>query len=128
MPEQSLSMPEESLSHPEPWAEHPEHALSQPAHYNAKPILVSCVPRLQFPYRTLPGNPFLLPYSAPCRSWFWIPLVKEHVINSASPFNSGFRRQSLTSQLSFFFFSTIGTDYSFGIGLSKDLRSTAGSN
>jgi len=47
-------MPEQSLSIPELW----------PEHYNVELILASNVPRLQFPYRTLPGNPFLLPYKA----------------------------------------------------------------
>jgi hypothetical protein len=42
------------------WAEG-EHAWAEPEHYNVKPILASCVPRLQFPYRTLPKNSFLLP-------------------------------------------------------------------
>ena len=35
----------------------PEQSLSAP--YNVEPILASS---LQFPYRILPGNPFLLPY------------------------------------------------------------------
>src|SRR4051794_24254170 len=62
--------------------------MSQPAHQNAEPILASCVPRLQFPYRTLPWNPFLLPCKGFYRSRFWIPLpVKVHVtIDSASQF------------------------------------------
>jgi hypothetical protein len=52
-------MPEESLRGPE----YPEHALSQPAHHNMDPILASYVSRPQFPYQTLPGNPFLVPYT-----------------------------------------------------------------
>jgi hypothetical protein len=52
-----------------------EHAFSQPV----EPILASLVLRLQFPCRTLPGNPFLLFLQGSCLSWFWIPLVKEHV-------------------------------------------------
>ncbi len=32
-----------------------------------EPILASYIPRLQFPYPTLPGNPFLVPYKSSCR-------------------------------------------------------------
>jgi hypothetical protein len=42
-------------------SKHPEHAPSQPAHHNVEPILAPYMPRLQFPYRILRGNPFLLP-------------------------------------------------------------------
>ena len=58
--------------------EHPEHALSRPAYYNMGHILASCVPRLQFPYRILPGNPFLLLIRLLLEQ-FWVPLFKEHV-------------------------------------------------
>jgi hypothetical protein len=35
----------------------PHLRLSQPTHHNVEPILASCVPQLQFPYRILPGYP-----------------------------------------------------------------------
>jgi hypothetical protein len=38
-----------------------EQSLSRAWAHNVEPILASCVPRLQFPYRILPGNPFWLP-------------------------------------------------------------------
>ena len=53
-----MSVPDQSLSKPE----HPDHALGQPAHHNVEPIWASYVPLLQFPYRILPGSPFLLPH------------------------------------------------------------------
>ncbi len=58
---------------------HPEHALSQLAHYNVEPILASCVPRLQFPYRILPGNPFLLPRKVSAGADFGSLLSKYHI-------------------------------------------------
>jgi hypothetical protein len=43
-------------------------------------ILASCVPRLQFPYRILPGNLFLLPYKVPARADFGSFLSKSSVV------------------------------------------------
>jgi hypothetical protein len=54
----------------------PEQSLSQPAHHNVEPILASYVPRLQFPYRILPGNPFSLPRKVSTGADFGSPPVK----------------------------------------------------
>ena len=52
--------------------------LSQPAHYNVEPNLASCVPWLRFSHRTLPGNPFPVPYRV-AGAEFGSLLVKDHV-------------------------------------------------
>jgi hypothetical protein len=53
-------MPEQSLSRALVEPEHPEHALSYPVHHDVESILAFYVPRLSFPCRILPENPFLL--------------------------------------------------------------------
>jgi len=49
------------MSIPEPRVSMPEQGLSKPEHHEHQNV-TSSVPRLQFPYRILPGDPFLLLY------------------------------------------------------------------